>query len=268
MANKRSRLGMLVIVLVFGMTVAGCDNGNNGSVVPVPRTVVFESTDAAGTQFRLTFTENLSRAAAFSPSTGDSFELRITPVSGSVQISRGAVQSSSGGNISLLPTGATAPFSVTVSGGNMTGITGEIAVEGGGTVSAPEGALTPGTPPTLPPDTGNDPFSGTWEAPFDDPYTEAHRIVAANGLFTQYAIVFGTPRGIIRGTYTVSGNAVTLTYVEVDTNAFGGGDDAAWVEWADLDSYFQEIVGGSQTLSFTITGNEFTIFGIMTFTRQ
>jgi len=142
MADKRFGLGILAIVLVFGLTVAECDNGTTSG--DTPRTAVFVSTDATGTEFRLTFTENLSRATAFSPAAGDSFELRIAPVSGQVQISRGVVQSSSGGNISLLPTGATTPFSVMVSGGNMTGITGTITVEGGGAVSAPEGVLTPG----------------------------------------------------------------------------------------------------------------------------
>ena len=35
MANKRNRLGMLVMVLVFGMSVVGCDNSTtNGNKVP------------------------------------------------------------------------------------------------------------------------------------------------------------------------------------------------------------------------------------------
>ena len=31
MANRKFRIGMLVIVLVFGMTLVGCDNGSTGS---------------------------------------------------------------------------------------------------------------------------------------------------------------------------------------------------------------------------------------------
>ena len=260
MADKRFGLGILaILLLVFGLTVAGCDNGTTSG--DTSRTAVFVSTDAAGTEFRLTFTENLSRAAAFSPAAGDSFELRITPVSGPVQISRGVVQSSSGGNISLLPTSATTPFSITVSGGNMTGITGTITVEGGGTVSAPEGALTPGAPPTLPPGNG---LAGTiWLGEVSIPTTFSARITFTDSTnWLMELLSQGAFRVFVRGTYTVDGNNVIMGITHM---VFGGIEEGELQE-GDFGEFLSTLSGN--TLYLYISDEDEEEAGRFTFTRQ
>ena len=117
--------------------------------------------------------------------------------------------------------------------------------------------------------TGNDPFAGTWEGPFSDPLPDAMRIVAANGSFSQYAVINGPPkeaREFIRGTYTVSGNTVNITMVSINPGVFSDNPTEAWVTWANLDNEWKENFGGSPSYSITITGNSFT-YGDMTFTK-
>jgi len=141
-------------------------------------------------------------------------------------------------------------------------MTGTIVFDNGGTQQAPE-TLTPPSPPV----TGNDPFAGTWEAPYGNPPPEAHRIIAVNGSYSQYAISSGTPREFIRGTYTVSGNTVNGSFVSVDTNTMGGPPETNWTAWDSLSNEWKTNLGGSKTFSLTISSNSFTNLG-MTFTKK
>ena len=140
MENKKFWLGMLVTVLVFGMTVVGCDDGSTDN--NVPKTVKYESKDASGNTYILTVTENTGRAV-YSAETGDSYELKIVYLSGVIKISIGTVHSVTGGNLTLTPSNATVSFSVIFTGGNMTGLSGTITLNDGETVSAPTDDLTP-----------------------------------------------------------------------------------------------------------------------------
>jgi hypothetical protein len=127
------------------------------------------------------------------------------------------------------------------------------------------------TDPTPQP-TGNDPFAGTWEAPFIAPPPDVQRIVAANGSFSQYAVINGPPKKaheFIRGTYTVSGNTVNVTMVSFNMKVFSPDYDdskAEWVTWANLDNEWKTNLG-SPSYSITINNNSFTN-GNMTFTKM
>jgi len=139
MAKKRFWLGMLAVALVFGMAVVGCSDDSTDE--NEPQKVSYESKDAAGNTYHLTITENMNRAA-YSAQTGDSYELKIIPVSGTTKISRGTIQVVNDGNITCMPSGSTVPFSITFTNGNMTGISGTITLIGGETEAAPAGNLT------------------------------------------------------------------------------------------------------------------------------
>jgi hypothetical protein len=140
MTKKRAWLKILVIVLVFGMVVVGCDDNLNKNE-KTPQTVKYESKDSVGNAYILTITENLNRAI-YSAQPGDNFELKIIPPAGETKISRGIVQSANSNNLALKPdTGDS--FSITLADGDMIGITGTITLVGGQIEAAFSGTLTP-----------------------------------------------------------------------------------------------------------------------------
>jgi len=239
--------GLLAATLVVGLVLAGCQTEPDTPIVET-----FNGVGATGEEFVLTITDG----SAFV------FVIDGNTVSGTAQFVNGIW-------VLTITSGGSGTLEVGVDGsGGITDIDGNATVEGGNDIDGP---VVVAPPPTLPPGTGNDPFSGTWEALVADPPPDAHRIVASNGSFSQYVVSEVPPRGeFIRGTYTVSGNTVTITIIEVDMSVMGGGGDANWVAWAGLVEELKDWFGGSQTTSVTISGNEFTIpfAGGMTFTRQ
>ena len=105
----------------------------------------------------------------------------------------------------------------------------------------------------------NDPFAGTW---ISNVVGVDVRIVASDGNWRQY---INNVEGI-RGTYSFSGNNVTLRLVDIrPAVVFSGVDE--WVSWVNLDPAIQEHFGGSQTTAGTISGNTFSAQGV-THTRQ
>ncbi|MDR2053442.1 MAG: InlB B-repeat-containing protein [Treponema sp.] len=105
---------------------------------------------------------------------------------------------------------------------------------------------------------GDDAFKGTWVS--DDNFV---RLEASDGSFKQYLV--SNSKEVVRGTYTVSGNTVTVNMTQINTVMFGGAD--TWVSWADLSSEYREYIGGSETWQITIVGNSFTS-GDTTLTKQ
>jgi hypothetical protein len=108
-------------------------------------------------------------------------------------------------------------------------------------------------------DGDDDAFAGTWVHTGED----AFRIIASNGTMKQY-LVQGD-KEIVRATYTVSGNTVTIKFTAVNAFLFGGNE--AWVTWENLTDQQKGFVGGSETAQITISGNSFTKDNI-TFTKQ
>jgi hypothetical protein len=89
-------------------------------------------------------------------------------------------------------------------------------------------------------------FEGTWIGTGE---RQGATMVAANGSYTE--IFNGTE--IIKGTYSVAGNMVTMTMVQLNTIAFGGSDK--WFNWADLDASYKAMLLNSDTFQVTIQGD-------------
>jgi hypothetical protein len=123
--------------------LTGCDNGDtNNTPDTVAESVTYISTDTSGNKYTLTVTANTG-GADYAGKIGDSYELKIQPSSGSIKISRGTVQSIGiNGSLTLKPSNAAITFSITVSAGSMTAISGTITLTDGTTVQV--GELTPG----------------------------------------------------------------------------------------------------------------------------
>jgi formylglycine-generating enzyme required for sulfatase activity len=132
-------LGIIAIVAVFGFSMAACgdDDGGGNS----PKTVRYESADTAGYTYILIITVNGSTAAA-----GDTYVLTIKKAGQPDKVSNGTVSNADAGTLTLQPQNSGSdPFAVTVSNGQMTAITGAIAVEGAEEPVASPGTLTPVT---------------------------------------------------------------------------------------------------------------------------
>jgi hypothetical protein len=141
MKKKDLFVGILALVLAFGIVVTGCDNGDT-SKTPA-ESVIYTSTDSSGNTYTLTVTANTDRAT-YAEKSGDSYELKIAPLSGTTKISRGTVESIDGnGSLALKPSNAATTFSITVSGGSMTAISGTITLDDGEIAPAPTGVLIP-----------------------------------------------------------------------------------------------------------------------------
>jgi hypothetical protein len=107
-----------------------------------------------------------------------------------------------------------------------------------------------------------DPFEGTWIGPNGNII-----ITASNGNWTQSLDyqVMGISFALIEyihGTYTFSGNAVTVTVDEVNKAIFfytseGGSGTTEWVSYDALTSSQQSRIGGKTTTA-TVTGDTFT----------
>jgi len=247
MKNMIKFFGVIALVAVIGFSMAGCKDD------PTPQTITYEGI-AAGVRYTLIITENIARYTA---QKDDSYELTV-----GAKKSTGTVQSVEGEKLTLKPSNGEA-FTATVSSSDITAMTGTITFTDGSSQPAPT-SITP---------TGNDPFAGTWDAPFNEPPPDVQRIIAANRSYSMYAVMNGPPedpREFIRGTYTVSGNTVTITMVSFNLKVFQDSYDvskAEWVTWANLDSDWKTNLGGSPTYSITITGNSFGN-GEMTFTKK
>ena len=112
-------------------------------------------------------------------------------------------------------------------------------------------------------ETGNDdPFAGTWEGEY---MGMTVKFVATGGNFTQ--ILQGEEA--VKGTYTVSGNTVTIKVTHAKPY-FIGGTSNQWVEYADLSSDEKTALGGSDTSQITVAADGNTITtagGAMTLTK-
>jgi hypothetical protein len=105
-----------------------------------------------------------------------------------------------------------------------------------------------------------DSFEGTWIGTGE---RQGATMVAANGSYTE--TFNGTE--IIRGTYSVTGNTVTMTMVQLNTIVFGSADK--WFSWADLDASYKAMLLNSDTFQVTIQGDSILDDeGVAGFTRQ
>jgi len=116
-----------------------------------------------------------------------------------------------------------------------------VAVIGFGIISCDDG---PGDPPDL--------FKGTWGSDGNN------QIVAANGEFIQYqpSEEGGELKPYLKGTYTVSGDTVTITFTHIDQN-----QDGTWAPYTPPDenhppvTVYGTISGG--VLTVTVNGQQY-----------
>ena len=109
-------------------------------------------------------------------------------------------------------------------------------------------------------------FDGTWvNTDTDEGIEVVTKIVADKGNWSIFITAFIIiDFEYIRGTYTVSGNEVTLKVVEI-RNMFGNGNWVSWADYTDEDDNKPE----SDTMKGTISDNTFTVNDMgMTFTKQ
>jgi len=169
MAKKNLWLGILAMVLVFGIWFTACDSNGGGKYDPI----VYTGNDASGNTYKLEITKNTGKAA-FTPASGDPYTMTVTYANGTTKTSTGTIGSysstNSGTTITLVSNntttfvGATSLTITITSSGTITKIEGTIPFNDNTTAAAP-GTLSPqgnnpgGTEPTPPSGGGNQPTS-------------------------------------------------------------------------------------------------------------
>ena len=156
MAKKRFWVEVFIVtILVFGVTIMGCDEESG----TLPETVTYTGT-ASGNTYTLKITQNINnRSFLFTPTAGDKYELIF-----SSKKSIGTVISFASGIFSLQPSNPGADsFTATVSGNNISKISGTITWDDNETDIGP-GSL----------DAGNidQNLNGTWSR--SNPYVEEY----------------------------------------------------------------------------------------------
>ena len=133
MINRKLWLGMLVMVLVFGMSVVGCDDDSDDDST---QTVKYEGIDAAGNTYVLTVTKNANRAV-YIPEAGDSYTLTITLADGTKKTSTGTVKEiATDGTFTLQPSvEGSDVFSVVINDEGISSVVGTVTVEDGESIT-------------------------------------------------------------------------------------------------------------------------------------
>ena len=206
MKNMIKFFGTIALVAVIGLSMAGCKEDETD---PTPQTVTYQGTDDKGVTYTLKITENTARYTAQS---GDSYELTV-----GTRKSNGKVQSVTGGTLTLQPSreGATT-FTATVNSSGITAMSGTIAFDVGDPLPAPDD-ITPPAPPV----TGNNPFKGKWTGTaYQDTYTWTFGDTSFEGL--TITVKEHTGYVEIKGTYTHTSNAATITLTEAKEKVDNG----------------------------------------------
>jgi len=239
--NRIKLFGLIALVAVFGFSMAGCgggagdgdDNPGNGTI---PQTAQYLSADSEGNLYTLTITEDAdNRSSRYTAQSGDTYELTT-----GIKISRGIVSIDSSGNLVLTPVSGIFTVTVTISGGNLTSITGTITWDDGDTTTAP-GDVTPFTSGEADPS-----LNGTWvryqemvvEVPGHDPVVIAttSTFTYNNGNYnTQRLLTGNTFRDAYKGTYFTGNDimACTATHIHGDTllsifSSYGANFESRW----------------------------------------
>jgi hypothetical protein len=102
MVNKRFWLGMLVIVLAFGMTVIGCDNGSTGGGNTDPKALVIQSVPASILVNGQNSYSATSQLGVFSAGTTLQQALALTNIVAGAYLDNGDITVTGSGPYSLL----------------------------------------------------------------------------------------------------------------------------------------------------------------------
>jgi hypothetical protein len=137
-------MAIIALVAVIGFSMAACSNGSTGggggggggSKTPTDTSITYTGKSSDGSSYSLIITQNTGRAA-YAPKKGDSYELTV-----SGKKSTGSVETFSGGVFTLKPSNSATTFKATVSGSNLSNISGTITLTDTEIVTGP-GKLTP-----------------------------------------------------------------------------------------------------------------------------
>jgi hypothetical protein len=223
---------MLGAMLVFGFVA--CGDGGGGPTGNNPQTVTYTGT-ANSTTYSLKITKDTNRAA-YAPQGGDSYEL----TAGSNK-SIGTVSSYTSGSLSLQPSreGAS-PFTATVSGNNLTNLTGNTTWDNGTAFTAP-GALTSGgggNESELPATNGKFTLTGT--GAYDGQYAYAIGTITAGPIYGGTGSIYQW-EGIETKNGTVELPMYHTPYSTIITSGYSGNDTIT-----------SEIVASYPTYSFMV----------------
>jgi hypothetical protein len=128
MVKKKLWLGILAVVLVFGMLVMGCGNGSTSSNKNDPKTVTYKGIDLAGNRYSLTIPNNI-RAARKSNHGG--FNMGIN--SDGVEMTTSGTITDVQDDTLTLSTSDGSEFTVTINDDGISSIVGEIILANGTT---------------------------------------------------------------------------------------------------------------------------------------
>lgn len=186
MVNKRNWLGMLVMVLVFGVTVVGCDNGNNGN-----NGTISSGGSQVNTKYRGTY-----KFFAYSGTTS----ITTTEYSYIVAATKAEYSVSSNGVIStntIYDDAWTEGQELWVRGSNTRSLIGKFDVNGN--------TLTVGTSVYTKGNAGSYSLNGTWT--YYSVYKYSFSGSDTSGTFEYYQ----SDNPYQKGTYTTADNSMTMT---------------------------------------------------------
>jgi hypothetical protein len=123
--KKMIKVGTLGVMLVFGMMMAGCDNGNT-DIPDTDKIITYECVDSALGYIRLVVTGS----GAYTPQTGDRYVL----YQGIETINSGTV-TVDGDELICQPSNGGVSFSVSISGTGIAAVTGSVKSDDGASLS-------------------------------------------------------------------------------------------------------------------------------------
>ena len=250
MIKKGFSLGMLVIVLLFGITVIGCDE-ENGNTMPL---IVTYSGTSNGTMYTLKITQNVDNRSVYTPVTGDAYEL----IAGTKK-SNGTVVSFTSGLFVLQPSvPLKVTFNATVSGSNISDLSGTITWNdntsdiGPGEMNGNNSGGT--TDPAL---------NGKWRIYWDVQEDFYDELTFENGNFELTGHYEGIQNFGVKGTcITISGKIIVkLTHVYGTTTS--GYNENKWYTRAEVLSKHgfpdsEEFDADFSNKNYSVSGNTLT----------
>jgi len=237
MKNKKVLLAIMAVVLVLGMT--SCDTGGGGASTEQSAVYSGISGDNA---YILTITDSAGKASDTAKA-GDAYVLTIIPLSGGTKKeSRGTVTTVIGDTLTLA---SSTTFTVTVSGGNISAISGTIKFDDDTKESVTLTSVTPSTSDTS--------LVGTWIK--DD---------------NEWKYVFGNISYVLAhidgpnensGTYITYPREGKKHLITIATLGYDDKIDDAIKEYLPLVSSYEYSISG-KTLTLTAS------WGVYTYTKQ
>jgi len=135
MKNVKRILSIISLTLVITLTLVSCGGGGGSGPAPAlpakePQKTIYRSADAEGNVYRLEVIEKVAGRAAYAPQKGDTYVLTIIwKATKEKHTSSGTVETADG-TLTLKPTVApTVTFTITISGGGLTAISGTITFD-------------------------------------------------------------------------------------------------------------------------------------------